>query len=282
MRFLHLALVASLLTLISWSSSAGSSNSGGAIQFSVYVKPSGGQVVEPVRQLTFYLLSRSLSDIRKEVETINPPVDIDHFVAKLEVSPELKDWMTKHHRIDFVGNEFVQEVTPEDVVTVPEFLKAYREQNGAALHAGVPEPKYKAGDEQKDPEKYKRQQEQYRQALIRYIQAHPDLMQGFDAEFSESNPHARWMKIQTEQQHRIEQQVMQLAQTRYLVRSCVTDLNGLGSFDDLKPGQYWLSNLDTPALTGDLRLQWDVEVMVSAANTAHIDLSNLNSIQTSP
>jgi hypothetical protein len=150
------------------------------------------------------------------------------------------------------------------------------------LHAGVPQPKTKPGEEQKDPEKYKRQQEQYRQALIRYIQGHPDLMQGLDAEFDELNPNPRWMKLQAEQKQRIDQEVMQLAQTRYLVRACVTDLNGLGSFDDVKPGQYWLSNLDTPALAGDFRLRWDVEVVASPAKTTRVDLSNLNSIQTSP
>jgi len=236
--------------------------------------------VEPVREMTFYLLSKSLSDIRKEVEDSEPPEDLDHFIAKLGVSPGLKAWMTKHDRVDLAGSVFVKEISADDIIDVPEFLSAYRDQNGAALHEGVPEPKYKNSEEQKDPAKYQRQKEQYRQALRRYIQAHPDLMQGLDAEFNDLNPYPRWRKVQAEQQQRVEQHTMQLAQTRYLVGTTTTNLSGRAAFEGLGPGQYWISNLDTPALTGDLRLRWDVPVVVPAAKTARIELSNLNTIET--
>ena len=244
------------------------------------MKPPGGQA-EPVREMTFYLLSRSLSDIRKETEGAEPFPDLDHFIAQLAVSPELKSWMTTHHRVNLAGNDFVKEITAGDVINVPEFLKAYNDQNGAAVHSGVPEPKYKNGEEQKDPEKYNRLREQYRQALRQYIEAHPELMQGIDAEFNDLNPYARWMKVQTQQQHHIEQRVMQLAQTRYLVGTAVTNLAGKGTFEGLNAGYYWISNVDTPALTGDLRLLWDVGVDVTPAKAARIELSNLNSDETS-
>jgi hypothetical protein len=237
--------------------------------------------VEPVREMTFYLLSKSLSDIRKEAEGAEPFPELDHFIAQLSVSAELKSWMTTHHRVDLAGTDFVKELTPDDVMNVPEFLSAYNDQNGAAVHAGVPEPKYKSGEEQKEPEKYKRQREQYLQALRHYIEAHPDLMQGLDAEFRELNPYPRWMKVQAQQQHRMEQLAMQLAQTRYLVATAVTNLNGNGAFEGLNAGQYWISNLDTPALSGDLRLIWDVGANVSPAKTARIELSNLNTVETS-
>jgi hypothetical protein len=237
--------------------------------------------VEPVREMTFYLLSRSLSDIRKEAEGAEPVLDLDHFIAQLGVSTELKSWMTAHHRVDLAGVDFVKELTPDDVINVPEFLSAYNDQNGAAVHAGVPEPKYKSGEKQKDPEKYKRQREQYRQALRNYIEAHPDLMQGLDAEFRDLNPNQKWMKVQAQQQHRIEQHVMQLAQTRYLIAMAVTNLNGKGAFEGVNAGQYWISNLDTPALSGDLRLLWDVGVSISAAKMVRIELSNLNTAETS-
>jgi len=230
--------------------------------------------------MTFYLLSKSLADIRKEAEAAEPVTDLDHFIAQSGVSPELKAWMTKHHLVNLAGNDFVKELTPDDVIGVPEFLSAYNDQNGAAVHAGVPEPKYKKGEQEKDPEKYKRQREQYQQALRRYIEAHPELMQGLDAEFSELNPYPRWMKLQAQQQHHLEQRVMQLAQTRYLVDSAVTSLNGKGSFQGLNAGPYWISNLDTPALSGDFHLLWDVAINVPPAKTVRIELSNLNTVET--
>jgi hypothetical protein len=231
--------------------------------------------------MTFYLLSRSLSDIRKEVKNSDGLVDLDHFIAQLGVSAELKEWMKARRRIDLVGSDFIGELTAEDIIDVPEFLSAYTDQNGAALHAVIPEPKYKKGEEQKNPEKYKLHREQYRQALRRYIQANLDSLQGLDAELREINPYPRWTHLQIEQQRHIEQRSMQLAQTRYLVATAVTNLSGRAAFEGLSPGQYWISNLDAPALAGDLRLHWDVGIAAPPAKTAHIELSNLNALETS-
>lgn len=278
-HFLALACALSALLALSCPPGAAQTATNGSIEFTAYVRPEGGQS-EPVRQMTFYLLSKSLADIRKEAEAAEPPTDLDHFIAQLSVSPELKVWMTKHHRVNLAGDDFVKELTPDDVVLVPEFLSAYNDQNGAALHAGVPQPKYKKDEEQKDPEKYKRQQEQYKQAIRHYIETHPDLMQGLDAEFSEQNPYPRWVKLQAQQQHHLEAQVMQLAQTRYLVDTAVSSLNGKGLFEGLNAGQYWISNLDTPALSGDFHLLWDVAVNVSPSRTVRIELSNLNTVET--
>jgi hypothetical protein len=250
------------------------------LEFSAYVRPSQGQP-EPVRGMTFYLLSRSLSDIRKEVESAGSPVDIDHFIAQLSVSPQLKEWMKTHHRVDLAGTDFIKELTADDILDVPEFLKAYKDQNGAALHAGVPEPNYKAGDERKNPEKYKRDVEQYRQALRHYIQANLDSLQGFDAELRDINPQLPWMRVKSEDRRRVEQRVMQLAQTRYLAATTTTDLDGRAAFGNLAPGEYWISNLDAAALAGDLRLHWDVAVTLTPTKPAHIELSNLNAVETS-
>jgi hypothetical protein len=260
-----------------WAAQAGAASS---VEFTAYVRPSEGQP-EPVRGITFYLLSRSLSDIRKEVENTEGVVDLDHFIAQLGVSAELKAWMNKHRRVDLAGNDFIKELTADDIIDVPEFLSAYKEQNGAALRAVVPEPKYKNGEEQKNPEKYKLQREQYRQALRHYIQANVDSLQGLDAEFRETNPYPRWTHLQGEQRRHIEQRVMQLAQTHYLLATAVTNLSGRAAFEGLPPGQYWISNLDTPALAGELRLHWDVGIAVPPAKTAHVELSNLNAIETS-
>ena len=259
-----------------WAAQAGGA---GSVEFGAYVRPSEGQP-EPVRGMTFYLLSRSLSDIRNEVENADAIVDLDHFIAQLSVSAELKEWMKKHHRVDLAGSDFTKELTAQDILDVPEFLAAYKIQNGAALHAVFPEPKYKNGDEQKNPEKYKLQREQYHQALLHYIQANMDSLQGFDAEFRDSNPNPRWARLQSEHRRRIDQRAMQLAQTQYLVATAVTNLSGRTAFEGLPPGQYWISNLDIPALAGDVRLHWDVGITVAPAKTARLQLSNLNALET--
>jgi hypothetical protein len=260
-----------------WAAQAGGV---GSVEFGAYVRPSEGQP-EPVRGMTFYLLSRSLSDIRNEVENADAPVDLDHFIAQLSVSAELKEWMKKHRRVDLAGSDFIKELAAEDILDVPEFLTAYKIQNGAALHAVIPEPKFKSGDEQKNPEKYKLQREQYHQALVHYIQANLDSLQGLDAEFMDLNPNPRWARLQNEHQRHMDQRAMQLAQTQYLVATAVTDLSGRTAFEGLPPGQYWISNLDTAALAGDVRLHWDVGISVVAAKTARMQLSNLNALETS-
>lgn len=260
-----------------WAAQAGAA---GSVEFGAYIRPSEGQL-EPVRGMTFYLLSRSLSDIRKEIENTDALVDLDHFIAQLSLSAELKEWMKKHSRIDLAGDGFIKELTADDIIDVPEFLTAYKSQNGSALHAIIPEPKYKNGDEQKNPEKYKLQREQYRQALVRYIQANLDSLQGLDAELRDINPNPRWLRLQSDHQRHTEQRAMQLAQTHYLVATAVTDLNGGAAFEDLPPGQYWISNLDIPALAGDVRLHWDVAITVAPAKTTRVQLSNLNALETS-
>jgi len=261
-------------------SSAAQAGAAGAIEFTAYVRPSEGQP-EPVRGMAFYLLSRSLSDIRKEMENAEGVVDLNQFISQLDVSSDLKEWMKKHHRVDLAGSDFIKELAADDIIDVPEFLTAYTEQNGAALHAVIPEPKYKKDEEQKNPEKYKLHREQYRQALRHYIQANLDSLQGLDADLRDLNPYPRWMHLQSDQQRRIQQRVVQFARTHYLVATAVTNLDGRAAFNNLTPGQYWISNLDTPALAGELRLHWDVGIAVPPAKTASIELSDLNALETS-
>jgi hypothetical protein len=282
-RTLRLVVIGSIVItslFVTAQPSAAQAGAPGSIEVNAYVRPSEGQA-EPVRGMAFYLLTRSLSDIRNEVETTGGLVDLDQFISKLEVSAELKEWMKKHRRVDLAGDDFVKEVTADDILDVPEFLKAYTEQNGAALHAVIPEPKYKKDEEQKNPEKYKLHKEQYRQALRHYIQANLDSLQGLDAEFKDLNPYARWTRLQTEQQHRVQQRVVQLARTHYVAATAVTNLTGRAAFNNLAPGQYWISNLDTAALAGELRLHWDVGIAVPPAKTASIELSDLNALETS-
>jgi len=71
------------------------------VEFTAQVAPTDGRP-EPVRQLTFYLLRKSLDDIRQEALLVEPAPDFDKFVDGLTVSPKLKEWMKKEsHRAAF-------------------------------------------------------------------------------------------------------------------------------------------------------------------------------------
>src|SRR5262245_3182460 len=74
----------------------------GAVDFVATVKPGGGGRAEPVRATSFYLLRKSMADIGKEAEQVERPIDTEHFINDLQVSPELKAWMKTHHTVQFI------------------------------------------------------------------------------------------------------------------------------------------------------------------------------------
>ncbi len=96
--------------------------------------------------------------------------------------------MKKNHTVALSGGAFTKQLTADDITGVPEFLKAYMVHNGASLNAGVPAPKFKESERVSNPEKYKREREQYLQAIKRYIVAHPESTDGIDAQLGDSNP----------------------------------------------------------------------------------------------
>jgi len=251
----------------------------GAIEIAAYVKAPAGQP-EPVRQMTLFVLRKSVTQIAAEAQQTEPALNLDHFVDGLELSAEMKAWMKKHQRVDLAGADFIRLLTPGDVVEVPEFLEAYKLQNGSALHSQLPEPKIKDKDAQKNPEKFQIDQERYRQALRRYIQSNPDTLDAVDAEFNGRNPVRHWTQLQAEQQKRIEFRISQLAQTEYLAAKTTSDLDGHARITGVQPGEYWITNLDTPAFAGELRLRWDARVSVRAGETTRVELSNFNALET--
>ena len=113
----------------------------GRVEFAARVAATGGQP-EPVRQMTFYLLRKSMEDIRAEALQSTPATDLDKFIDGLGVSPELKTWMTKHHSVRLSGEEFTKSLTPEDIVDIPEYFKAYMTHNEDFRGVGFPEPKF--------------------------------------------------------------------------------------------------------------------------------------------
>jgi hypothetical protein len=250
----------------------------GNVEFTARMMPSGGRF-EPVRGLTFYLLRKSLDDIRLEAEKADPPPDMDRFIDSQESSPELKAWMKKHHTVNLQGTEFTSHLTGDEIVGVKEFLDAYAALNGGTHSGGFPEPKYKESDKTKNPEKYEREHAQYVDAMRRFVQANPDSLAGLDALLADKNPGRRWGQIVGEQRERAERRALQLAQSVYLAGETESGFDGRGSFAALAPGAYWLTTLDTPALAGDVRLRWNLPVTVHAGERALVDLSNANAIE---
>lgn len=250
----------------------------GSIEFQARVQPAGGRP-EPARSIPFYLLRKSLADIRTEAEQVEPPTDLDAFIEGLTLSAELKAWMRRYHTVALSGTDFTKRLTAEDITGVPEFLEAYMQHNGASLNAGVPAPKYKESDRLSNPEKYRRERDQYLQEIRRHIATRPETVQGIDAQLADSNPSQRWGQRQSEQQRKIERRALTLAQTTYLAAQTDSDLEGRGSIRGVLPGMYWLTTLDTPALAGDVRLHWDVPVRIAPGETARMELSNLNAVE---
>jgi hypothetical protein len=253
--------------------------SAGRIDFVALVAPSGGQP-EPVRQLTFYLLRKSLEDIRAEAASQSAPAaELDKFIDGLNVSPELKAWMTKHHTVRLSGDDFTKSLTPKEIVEVPEFFKAYMTHNMAYRGIGFPQPKFKEKDLAANPEKYKDQKDEYEAAVRKFIGAFPDTTNGMDLDLHELNPYPKWQIIEGKQQQRLDARTDRLAQERYLVAHTDTDLDGRGSFAGVAPGKYWIGMIGTEAISGDVRLRWDYPVTVRQGVTARIELSNLNAVR---
>jgi hypothetical protein len=157
----------------------------GAIEFVATVAPTAGRP-EPVRDLSFYLLRKSLDEIRKTAEEDDASLDMQRFIDALDVSSALKQWMKTHDTVQLAGSAFTKLLTAEDI---------------------------------------------------------------------------------------------DLAEREYMAAKANSDLNGRGIFAGLAPGRYWITTLNTPALAGDARLRWNVAVSVRPGETARIELSNLNALE---
>jgi len=252
----------------------------GRVEFEARVAPSGGQP-EPVRQLPFYLLRKSLEDIHAEALQAAPAPDVNKFIDGLELTPELKAWMKKHHTVQLSGEEFTKSLTADDIVDTPELFKAYMAHNEAYRGAGFPEPKFKEKDRKSHPEKYQAEKDQYDAAIRKFIAASPDTVKGMDLELVNLNPGAKWIAMETRHAKMVDANAMQLAHERYVVARTETDLEGHGSFSGLAPGNYWIGMFGTEAISGDVHQHWDVRVTVRPGETANVELSNFNAVRSS-
>jgi hypothetical protein len=252
----------------------------GAVQFVARVTPSGGED-EPVRNLPFYLLSKSYADIQKEAEAAAPVPSRDKFIDSLDVSKELKAWMKTNHRVKLTGEDFTKMLKADDIMNVPEFFSAYVERMVGDRTAGFPTPKYKLEDRAKDPAKYDRLVTQYHDAIRTFIIADPDSKDSLDLSLEEVNPGHKWDMLKAANLADLERQTADLARGKYLVARAETDMEGQGALRGIPPGNYWLGTLNIEAVAGDARERWDVPVTVRAGQPSYVSLTNINAVQSS-
>ena len=251
----------------------------GSLDFAARITPTAARA-EPVRQFTFYVLTKSYAAIVKDVEAENAVPSRDKFIEGLKLSPELKDWLKAHDVFDLTMPGLDRLVTPDDILHVPEFLLAYQRSNSGGVTSGIPKPKYADADKTANPERYNKQLQEYYAALKKFIQNNPSTVSGIELELVGVNPQQQWSQIQADHRRRVLRLAPEFAQTKYLAAKADTDLDGRASIAVLAPGAYWVSTLNLDANAGDTRLGWDVPVEVHAGQTTHIELTNLNAVDT--
>jgi hypothetical protein len=249
----------------------------GSLEFAARITPTAARP-EPVRQFTFYVLTKSYAEIVKDVEAQNPVPSRDKFIEDLKLSPELKEWLKAHDVFDLTMPGLDRLVTPDDILHVPEFLLAYQRSNSGGVTSGIPKPKYKDTDKTAHPERYNKDLQEYYAALKKFIQSNPGTVSGIELELAGVNPQQQWSQIQADHKRRVLRLAPEYAQTKYLAAKADTDLDGRASASGLAPGEYWVSTLNLDANAGDTRLEWDVPVAIRPGQTTHIELTNLNAV----
>lgn len=252
----------------------------GSLELSARITPTAARP-EPVRQFTFYILTKSYTAIIKEVEEKDPLPERDGFIDGLTVSPELRAWLKGHDTLDLTSPELDKLLTPDDLIKVPEFLLAYQRSNGGGVTSGLPRPKYREADRTEHPEKYEKLRKEYLNTLMKFIRAHPETVSGVELELDGVNPQKKWAALLSERRKKVQRTAPDLAQIKFLAAKADTDLEGHAEVSGLTPGDYWVSSLNLEAEAGDMRVHWDVPIRIEAGQTTRVELSNLNSTEAS-
>src|ERR1700722_3335498 len=85
--------------LVGASSLAQTAADTGGLQLTARITPTAARP-EPVRQFTFYILSKSYAEVSHEVEAGDVIPSRDRFIDDLKISPELKEWLKAHEVLD--------------------------------------------------------------------------------------------------------------------------------------------------------------------------------------
>lgn len=256
-------------------SRAQTTNANGILEITARITPTSARP-EPVRQFTFYLLTKSYGEIAKEIDETDKLPTREQFIDDLKVSKELKEWLKAHDILDLTMPGMDKAVTPDDIIHTPEFLLAYQRSNSGGVTTGIPRPKYTEAEKTEKPERYEKQKQEYLASLRKFITAHPETVSGIELELDGVNPQKKWAKIQNDHTKRVLRLAPDVAQTKYLAAKADTDLDGRVVLSGLIPGNYWISTLNLDAAAGDTRLRWDAEVTIRPGHATRIELTNLN------
>jgi hypothetical protein len=252
-----------------------------SISFKVQITPSTG-LAEPVRGLPILLLRKSFTAIQADAESSVPHPSMDKFIDTLKLSKALIDWMRKNHTVSLTGEEFAKNLTPQEIINIPEFWQAYFEINAGSKAFGFPMPKYDQRDQTRNPAKYQREIDDYHARVTKYILQNPDSKAEMDEELSPIDPSPQWNDKIAERESQIHRMALDWAQSRYFVAQTQTDANGLAGFTGVAPGTYWLSSLNIYGQAGDTREKWDTQVEVRAGDAKQVILSNYNAVPSKP
>jgi hypothetical protein len=189
--------------------------------------------------------------------------------------------MKKNKRVHLAGEDFIKLITPDDMVTVPEFYKDYLDRVQGDQTLVLPKAKYKAQDKDKDPTEYEELVAEYKQQIKEFYIANPTSSEGLDLGLEEIDPGHKWDVLVTKNKGALDRETTMLAEGKYLAGRAQTDLDGRGYFRGIPAGNYWLSTLDVDALAGEARDRWDAQVAVAAGRESYISLSNINAVQAS-
>src|SRR3989454_4510347 len=148
------------LCALSFGSGARAQTDAGALEIMARITPTGARP-EPVRQFTFYILTKSYSEIVKEVEEKDPIPARDQFIDGLKVSPELRAWLKGHDTLDLTEPDLDKLLTPDDILNTPEFLLAYQRTNSGGGTSGFPQPKFSEVDKTEHPGRYNKLKQEY-------------------------------------------------------------------------------------------------------------------------
>lgn len=270
-------LLCALFGVLSIAAGAHAQGDSGALEIAARITPTGARA-EPVRQFTFYILTKSYSEIVREIEEKDPVPPREKFIDGLKVSPELRAWLKNHDTLDLTEPDLDKLLTPEDILNVPEFLLAYQRSNSGGVTQGIPKPKYTETDKTEHPEKYEKLKQDYMSALKKFIRSRPESISGVELELEGVNPQHKWAALQNDRRKRVLRVAPDVAQLKFLAAKAETDLEGRAALSGLASGDYWISSLNLEANAGDMRVRWDVPVKIERGKTSRVDLSNLNSI----
>jgi len=251
----------------------------GTLELTARITPTAARP-EPVRQFTFYVLTKSYTEILKEVEEKEGTPSRDAFIDGLKVSAELREWLKGHDIMDLTSLDLDRKISPDDVIHVPEFLLAYQRANSGGVTSGMPQPKFSEADKKAHPEKYEKQRQAYLAALKKFVQSRPETVSGVEIELEEVNPQRKWVALQSERRRRAQRAAPEVAQIQYLAAKADTDLEGRASIYGIAAGNYWISSINLDARAGDTSVRWDVPITVEPGKTTRIELTNLNSTDT--